>query len=401
MDISDDLANLTIATSLPDELLLAVFRQLQRAGHATSQPWLRTSTLVCRQWHRVGVEFLYSQPILTGHKFASFVAAICPSINLHIRISPLSRYIRVLDLGRLVHQGSKSVTARLLGRVKENLIEFVAPQASFAINCFPALAKCRLLQKLDLSLVSDAPNLQTLFHSVRNLEKLRELRLPRSAGFGTRLDPDQVVFPQRLERLYLSGGIDANFLRGVVQLPLTLRELTLEHCPQVRSRDVQFFLNNIACRGIELVALKVSFLPRLFEGALDEPLARLFGSLIHVSVGLDYITTDLFRVLASEFSHALPLKVLELTNSGQPGDPDKLTGLDVLSAIEDGLLTSLQQVRVAKSLTWTDPDRMDETETLHDTLRELTEVRTSTETSGLPTAMAGRPVNPGVFIIQG
>ena len=31
----------------------------------------------------------------------------------------------------LVHNGSKSLTARLLGRVKNNLDEFIAPQASF------------------------------------------------------------------------------------------------------------------------------------------------------------------------------------------------------------------------------------------------------------------------------
>jgi len=32
----------------------------------------------------------------------------------------------------LVHDGSKSLTGRLLGRVKENLEELIAPQSSFA-----------------------------------------------------------------------------------------------------------------------------------------------------------------------------------------------------------------------------------------------------------------------------
>lgn len=31
----------------------------------------------------------------------------------------------------LVHDGSRSLTARLIGRVKHNLDEFIAPQASF------------------------------------------------------------------------------------------------------------------------------------------------------------------------------------------------------------------------------------------------------------------------------
>ena len=35
-------------------------------------------------------------------------------------------------MSSLVHNGSKSLTARLLGRVKTRLEEFVAPQASFA-----------------------------------------------------------------------------------------------------------------------------------------------------------------------------------------------------------------------------------------------------------------------------
>ena len=44
----------------------------------------------------------------------------------------VAELVRVLDMSRLVHNGSKSLTTRILGRVKGNLEEFVAPQAPFA-----------------------------------------------------------------------------------------------------------------------------------------------------------------------------------------------------------------------------------------------------------------------------
>jgi len=40
--------------------------------------------------------------------------------------------VRVLDMSMLVHNGSRSLTARILGRLKGSLEYFVAPQASFA-----------------------------------------------------------------------------------------------------------------------------------------------------------------------------------------------------------------------------------------------------------------------------
>ena len=113
--------------SLPPEVLEQIFLYI-----SSDQSALYGCTFISRSWYTASVPFLYHHPYLTGKNFDLFVRAVCPSINSHIRHNGLSVLVRKLDMCRLVHNGQKSLTARLLGRVKENLEEFTAPQASFA-----------------------------------------------------------------------------------------------------------------------------------------------------------------------------------------------------------------------------------------------------------------------------
>lgn len=124
---------------------------------------------------QVAIEPLYEAPYLQGAAYDLFVRTISPSVNARIKVlfssrsssllpikkyekltkrkpSPLSSLVKELDLSHIVHQGAKSTTARLLGRTKSSLEVFVAPQASFAINCWASLSKCSGLRVLDLSL---------------------------------------------------------------------------------------------------------------------------------------------------------------------------------------------------------------------------------------------------------
>lgn len=50
----------------------------------------------------------------------------------------LGGFVRRLDLSRLVHHSSNSMTARLIGRVRENLEVFIAPAAGFSYVLHPA-----------------------------------------------------------------------------------------------------------------------------------------------------------------------------------------------------------------------------------------------------------------------
>lgn len=92
---------------------------------------LNNCCLISRVWYAAAIEALYEDPLLSGRCFERFVAAICPSINPHVRTNGLARLVKRLDLSHLVHHGSKSMTARLLGRVKDQLEFFKAPQATF------------------------------------------------------------------------------------------------------------------------------------------------------------------------------------------------------------------------------------------------------------------------------
>lgn len=374
---------------LPDEILVQILDYVSSSYY--SQITLASCCRLSHQWFTAAVPYLYRHPNLYGNKFDPFIRAICPSINLHVRKSPLASLVKVLDMSGLVHQGSKSVTARLLGRTKNSLEEFVAPQASFGSNCLPALAKAPNLRRLDLSLVSESPPLLELFKATSHLEKLKTLRLPRSAGFSVKVDPSQVFWPPNLENLCLSGGIDNHFLHGVVELPISLRGLTVEHCPMLHGSDIVHFLNNAVRPLPNVEVLKLASLPRLTESSLDCILSVLPG-LTKLSISVDYITPTFFDLAENleykeyyagniaprhdftrhewregQFSQ---LRTLELTNSGNPGVEDKISPIDILIAIDEGQLPNLRQIRVAKSLLWHSGSTAVDLDALSDALKE-------------------------------
>ena len=122
-----DIHTFDMDAQLPQELLQQVFSYL-----VGNQKTLHACSLTSSSWYSASIAYLYENPTITGKNYNSFVQAICPSVNAHVRRNGLADLVRRLDMSSLVHNGSKSMTARLLGRVKTRLEEFVAPQASFA-----------------------------------------------------------------------------------------------------------------------------------------------------------------------------------------------------------------------------------------------------------------------------
>ena len=74
----------------------------------------------------------YDTPIISDKNIDPFVRATCPSLNAQIRINGLGKLVRRLNMGKLVHNASKRLTAGLRGTVEGRLEEFMAPQAAFA-----------------------------------------------------------------------------------------------------------------------------------------------------------------------------------------------------------------------------------------------------------------------------
>jgi hypothetical protein len=193
---------------LPVEIIIQIVSYIPR--RASEQKILWACCLISRAWYSATVPLLYDRPYLGGGNFQNFVTTVCPSKNAHIRRSQLAGFVRTLDMGELVHDGSKSLTARLLGRLKGNLIEFTAPQASFSINSFAALSKCTQLTFLNLSLMSASVSTKLLFQTLQSLTHLEILFFPRTSIQNHQLDKDGYIWPSALKTLHFAGGTISN-----------------------------------------------------------------------------------------------------------------------------------------------------------------------------------------------
>lgn len=189
---------------LPIEIIVQIISYIPHNRSEQKTFW--ACCHVSRAWYSATVPFLYERPYLGGGNFQTFVATVCPSKNAHIRRSQLAGFVRTLDMGELVHDGSKSLTARLLGRLKGNLIEFVAPQASFSINSFAALSKCENLRVLNLSLMSASVSTKQLFQTFQTLTHLETLFFPRTSIQNQEVDKEGYAWPSNLKTLHLAGG---------------------------------------------------------------------------------------------------------------------------------------------------------------------------------------------------
>lgn len=189
---------------LPLEILIQIISYIPRRQENQKTLW--ACCLVSRAWYSAAVTFLYERPHIGGGNFQEFVATICPSKNAHIRKTQLSELVKILDMGTLVHDGSKSLTARLLGRLKGSLEEFVAPQASFSINSFAALAKCKNLKFLNLSLMSASISIRILFQTLKSLDKLETLYFPRTSNQDEGRE-SPYDWPPKLKALHIAGGL--------------------------------------------------------------------------------------------------------------------------------------------------------------------------------------------------
>lgn len=98
-------------------------------GQVKKQTDFWSFCLVSRQWYSVGISYLYKCPQLwLGNKFRLFTNTVSPPLGTKRGKVDLGSLVNVLYLGNLVHQSSNSQTSRLLSRVKEGLIYFIAPQ---------------------------------------------------------------------------------------------------------------------------------------------------------------------------------------------------------------------------------------------------------------------------------
>ncbi|KAI9703191.1 MAG: hypothetical protein M1836_007756 [Candelina mexicana] len=353
---------------LPTEIILQILSYLPR--NRSSQPILNSCCLVSRQWYSAAIPQLYAHPRISGNNFTKFVATVCPSVNAHVRKSELAELVRILDMGNLVHDGSKSLTARLLGRMKGGLEEFVAPQASFAVNCFPALSKCSKLRHLDLSLISESVTLVDFFHAMKSLSRLISLRFPRSANLERGFKNNSYTWPPNLEKLYIAGGISNDFLVNIRNIPSTLFSLTIEHCPRVFLGQIRSLLSQV---GPQLRHLKVGRnINRSTDVNPQQDLNGLLGicpKLLSLSIAVDYCDNNEFLDYDYGSQAPHPLEYLEAEMShGASILPDSFIATVLSERILLGQLPCLRRFRFSNMLIWYDdkPEADDALNTLAD-----------------------------------
>lgn len=323
----------------------------------------------------MGISTLYEAPHLTGAAYTLFVRTICPSVIPRIKKSELAGLVKTLDLSLIVHQGSKSTTARLLGRTKANLTIFVAPQASFALNCWASLSKCSHLRILDLSLISEAISYQSLNQTLRQLPGLARLYLPRcSAHYDPAILSNRLSWPPRLAHLALSGSVHGKFLWEMLHqpdtFPPTLFSISISHAPSLDASGIKPLLKNLAA---SLTHVEVRDLPAVKHGRFNNILNWL-PRLTHLSIATDYIDRNFGHPPAdfgpADWAQAKPLQALTLLTSGvNDADPDRALSIgDLFDLIDTRFLGRLRWLVVARSTGWEAANEGAELEALRELL---------------------------------
>ncbi|KAF2109720.1 hypothetical protein BDV96DRAFT_502378 [Lophiotrema nucula] len=344
---------------LPDELLLEILNYIPK--EPKSQGILAKFCLISRQWYDVGIRRLYESPHIAGRGYELFVRTVCPSINLHVRKSELAGLVKVLDLSYIIHHGNKATTARLLGRTKSSLEVFIAPQASFAVNCWASLSKCTHLKVLDLTLISESISYQALNQTCRQLHELTHLYFPRcSSDYNAMGLGNEIRWPPRLEHLGLAGNVHGKFLWDMLEaphgFPPSLSSLCISHAPSVDSSSLRPLLNNLASmlKHVELRDLR-----SVRQGKLNNILHWL-PHLERLTIATDYIDIafgnmpEAFPSTPDPWKYSKPLQYLKLVNSGSyDTDPHMaFSPVDLFTLIDERFLGRLRVIEPAQSLNW-------------------------------------------------
>ncbi|MCJ1474560.1 hypothetical protein MMC13_003219 [Lambiella insularis] len=353
-----------IAPDLSLDVLVLVADEVARLPER--QHALYVFCLVARLWYAAAVEFLYSAPVLAGRNYLLFIRTLCPSINLHVRHSEVAPLVKALDLSRLVHEGSRTITSRLLGRVKHNLETLVAPQTSFAVNSLPALSKCHQLTRLDLSLISEALPITDLVHAVNSLRRLKTFHFPRcqalfTAGYTHHFPPcprdvgcvgcssSAAIFPSwssSLEAVYMPCDIKSNFLTMFAGMPPTMTSLIIEDGSRYNIFPMDDILWHI---GPQILRLQLRFVLPKSGFSHAETRRPRFPSMRHLDCLGDHLMMGFFHYHL-DTDDAIPLQSLTIHSSGGP--VANLTCGIVFDKVADGNLKNLRKLRLDKDLGW-------------------------------------------------
>ncbi|KAL2816790.1 hypothetical protein BDW59DRAFT_136215 [Aspergillus cavernicola] len=318
---------------LPTEIVVQIVAVVA-ADEFARQPTLYACCLVSRQWYSCAIALLYEKPqIDTGFGFTKFTKMISPPIGARKSKWNLGALVHKLDLSSLVHHSSPSLTARLLGRVKDNLEIFYAPRASFALNSLPALSKCSKLHFLDLSLVATPIPFRDLKKSISNLQNLQALRLPQSTSItNSESNSFEIPWPPHLRRVQFSGYFTAAVMHSF-PWPPSLTSLALKNCSDLSLSN----LSSLMCSpdlSRTLKRLTISGQNRYLSPECINAILAFIPALSFLSIPGDMVDDTFFDLLCH-----MSIPTLEVLEFGYPGVDSAVyfTTEGLLGALEYGL----------------------------------------------------------------
>ncbi|KAK2767404.1 hypothetical protein FQN54_003560 [Arachnomyces sp. PD_36] len=308
---------------LPSEIIAQIVDLIDEGEGLTvvgRQATLRACCLVSRQWYNETIFRLYRNPFIDGSRFQKFAATVCPPLSSHgPGVARLASHVVHLDMGRLVHESSNSMTCRLLGRVKKNLESFIAPKYSFAYSALTPLSKCSKLEKLDLSLVGSSVGAEAIRKALHRLQNLKFLRLPDFDIAEVPTGPE-TSWPPSLSKLFISGNLSS--VRKPMNWPPALKYLRLTDCRETQPEPLDNLIQSFKeCPNLTHFSI-IDTHGQLEEQPISTILKHL-PRLTFLSLPGEYITDVFFLglfILAKDGSipNPLPLRVLEFAQSSTP-----------------------------------------------------------------------------------
>ncbi|WEW60559.1 hypothetical protein PRK78_006046 [Emydomyces testavorans] len=221
---------------LPTEILSIILSYVQELPDA--EKILASCCLISRHWCSVATALLYQRPRITPRNFLAFTSSIVAPNTRSSRKADLGQYVRRLDLSRLVHHSTTSLTSKLLRNVRQKLEVFIAPGHSISILNLPSISKCRKLRILDLSLVRADLTFDEIKLATKNLTALKTLRLPRDTSLT--LSANWIPWPPKITTFQFGGTDPAKIphFSQTFSWPEHLSSLTLHGCKRLSIESI-------------------------------------------------------------------------------------------------------------------------------------------------------------------